>query len=179
MRGRGAFLTPVSPSGPLRTFPRSATKALMTGIERTGGIRGCVAISLVSTVMLSACDERSSSRQSPMAAAAGGRLMVGVLTLGAREGQSFQECPLDEPWNCSRSDAPECNFRSDGRASAVVGAAVAKAGLAGEGFGTFGVRLIGVRVEGAGYGHMSAYRCEVVAHDVRSIAEVPSVPPEP
>ena len=105
--------------------------------------------------------------------------MVGVLSLGASEGQSFRECPLKEPWHCFLSKAPECNFVASGKAVEPIEVAVRKAGLEVRGAGTFGAELIGVRINGKNFGHLDAYNCEVTAYQVRSMRQVPSLPPPP
>jgi hypothetical protein len=158
----------------LRTIAWHAYTDLMTRTWRTGKIVSCVAL----TLALAGCDDWRASHNPPIKNVGEKRVMVGVLTLGASEGVQFQECPLAAPWNCFQSDVPPCNFRSDGKAASVIHRTVEKAGLAGHGFGTFGIKLIGVTAEGSEFGHMGEYLCEVVAHDVLSIEEVPSDPPE-
>lgn len=158
----------------LRTRPRHAYNDLMTRTQRTGIIISWVAITLV----LAGCDDWRALHPPSITKVGDERLIVGVLTLGAHEGQSFQECPLGEPWNCFKSTAPPCDFRSVGKATSAIRAAIEKAGIEGHGFITFGIQFIGVTAEGSEFGPMGEYPCEVVAHDVRSIEEVPSDPPE-
>ena len=105
-------------------------------------------------------------------------IMVGVLTLGAREGQSFHECQLQEPWNCFRSAEPECNFVAVDKVATRLRSIFAEAGVEHQGFATFGIKFVGTRVSGASFGHMGMYPCEVTAHELRSIEEVPSQPPD-
>ena len=106
------------------------------------------------------------------------RPMVGVLSIGNHEGESFQECSLDEPWYCFRSEEPPCAFNALDEARSIVGAALEKAGIATVGSGDFGVELTGFKVDTKGSGHMGAYSCEITAISIQSIREVEFHPPD-
>ena len=103
--------------------------------------------------------------------------MVGVLNIGAHEGEEFQECPLEEPWRCFASASPPCAFQASDNAGHQVRAALEGAGILSEGAGTFGVVLLGTRVSNVGAGHLGAYDCEITAHSIQDIREVSALPP--
>jgi hypothetical protein len=105
----------------------------------------------------------------------GNRKITGVLTLYT-EGGSFQECSLREPWNCHLSPGPECAFNAGPDNERAIDTAVENVG-AHQGFATFGVVMIGTRVDGTPSGHLGRYNCEFHALTVLKIAQVPSVPP--
>lgn len=104
------------------------------------------------------------------------RRITGVLTLYT-EGQSFRECPLKEPWNCFKAKGPECGFNATPAASTLINTEITKAG-ATQGFATFGLVMLGTRVDGVNSGHLGAYRCEFRARSVLQINEVPNSPPD-
>ena len=59
----------------------------------------------------------------------------------------------------------------------MINAQVTKAG-ATQGFATFGVVMLGTRVDGVSSGHLSRYDCEFQARSVLQVNEVPSAPPD-
>lgn len=129
-------------------------------------------------LILVSCEAAPSAYQADNSSRrAAARKITGVLTLFT-EGQSFQECPLKEPWNCFEAKGPECGFDATPEAYASINAEIAKA-RAGQRFATFGIVMLGTRVDGIASGHLDAYGCEFRARSVLRIKEVPSVPPDP
>lgn len=104
------------------------------------------------------------------------RQITGVLTLYT-EGESFHECLLDKPWNCSFSKEPQCGFSATPDADIAINGAIEEAG-ASQGFATFGVRMIGKRIYEVTSGHLGGYDCRFYATAALSIEEVESTPPE-
>lgn len=104
----------------------------------------------------------------------GERRMAGVFT-AFTEGSQFQECPGREPWQCFDQDSPPCAIDAVGEAGTAIGAALGKAG---QGYAAFKVELVGKRREGAAYGHLGAYGCEVRASRILSITPAETLPPE-
>jgi hypothetical protein len=127
--------------------------------------------------MLASCDASPSQGQSPNIQNSGGsqRKISGVLTLHS-EGSSFRQCALREPWNCLLNKETECGFVASPQGEQVVSAAIDKA-KAYQGFATFGVVMLGSRVDGVTSGHLDAYDCEFRARTILKVYEVPSVPP--
>ena len=102
------------------------------------------------------------------------RKISGVLTL-YREGSSFKECPLQQPWNCAINKAPECGLEATPEGDRTIKAAIDKAGAYR--FATFGVVMIGKRIDGITPGHMNGHNCGFHARVILEVNEVPSVPP--
>jgi len=133
---------------------------------------------ILGVTLLVGCDRQAQSHDKTQAQPPE-RWMIGVLSIGAHEGESFQECQLDEPWYCFESETPPCAFRASDETRRQVSAAMKRAGIPYDGGGTFGVVLFGTRANAGGAGHMSAYDCEITAVTVKSIREVLSEPPDP
>jgi len=105
----------------------------------------------------------------------GERKITGVLTL-YNEGSSFHECALKEPWNCPFNKQPECGFEDMSNGNSLIKETVDKSG-ANQGYATFGVVMIGERVDGVTSGHLGAYGCEFRVHTALKAFIVPNVPP--
>jgi hypothetical protein len=105
-----------------------------------------------------------------------GRRITGVLTLYT-EGESFRECPLKEPWNCFAARGLECGSGATPAASAKINAVITKVG-ATQGFATFGIVMLGTRIDGIKAGHQDGYACQYHARSVLKVKEVPSRPPD-
>jgi hypothetical protein len=104
------------------------------------------------------------------------RRITGVLTLYT-EGESFRQCPLREPWNCFKGEGPVCGFDASPEARTLINTEITKAG-ATQGFATFGIVMLGARVDGVHSGHLSEYPCEFRARSVLHVKEVASWPPD-
>jgi hypothetical protein len=104
------------------------------------------------------------------------RKITGVLTLYT-EGDSFRQCPLREPWNCFKAKGPECGFYATPEARTLINAEITKAG-ATQGYATFGIVMLGTRVDGVQSGHLAKYSCEFRARSVLHVKEVASAPPD-
>jgi len=104
------------------------------------------------------------------------RRIAGVLTLYT-EGESFQQCSLKKPWNCFKAKESECGFDATPEARTLINTAITKAG-ATQGYATFGIVMLGTRVDGVHSGHLNRYSCEFRARSVLQIKEVASAPPD-
>lgn len=125
----------------------------------------------------------ASCKAAPLATQAGDqsqrsdeRKITGVLTLYT-EGESFRQCPLREPWNCFKAKGPECGFDATPEARTLINTEITKAG-ATQKYATFGIVMIGTRLDGVHAGHLSGYSCEFRAHSVLHVKEVASSPPD-
>ena len=135
------------------------------------------ALAVLTLLAVASCEAAPSAHQAENSSRpAEARRITGVLTFYT-EGESFRECPLKEPWNCVEAQGAECGFDATPEASTMINAQVTKAG-ATQGFATFGVVMLGTRVDGVSSGHLSRYDCEFQARSVLQVNEVPSAPPD-
>ena len=104
------------------------------------------------------------------------REITGVLTLYT-EGETFRQCPLREPWNCFKAKGPECGFDATPEARTLINTEITKSG-ATQKYATFGIVMIGTRLDGVHAGHLSGYSCEFHARSVLDVKEVASAPPD-
>jgi hypothetical protein len=126
---------------------------------------------------LSSCEAAPTPLQASSSTRAGEeRTITGVLTL-YKEGESFRECPLSEPWNCFEAKGPVCGFDATPEARTLINTEITKAG-ATQGFATLGLVMLGTRVDGVHSGHLAGYSCEFRARSVLHVKEVASRPPK-
>ena len=126
---------------------------------------------------LASCEAAPLVKQAREASQSGDeRRITGVLTLYT-EGESFRQCPLREPWNCFEAKGPVCGFDATPEARTLINTEITKAG-ATQGIATFGIVMLGTRVDGVRSGHLSEYPCEFRARSVLHVKEVASWPPD-
>lgn len=161
-------------SGPQQRTDRKRPLADIPGQLQTRLMRASTALALLA---LASCKVAPLARQAgDQSQRSDEREITGVLTLYT-EGESFQQCPLREPWNCFKAKGPECGFDATPEARTLINTEITKSG-ATQKYATFGIVMIGTRLDGVHAGHLSGYSCEFHARSVLHVKEVASAPPD-